>query len=320
MTSALDSLLSGKRKRTHNKTTDDDLYQRIGVDTIQQLLDKNTKTSWKKLRRLGVLKTGQTLEELKESFASYVREENWIQERGEEGGEDEDILGDDSGSRAKAYESLLVSLASDHKDLAVAVAEEHKDLLHETALDIDEEEEEDEDAKHHDGDESAHDTDEEDVVVQDGDLDHSLRDQDFYGNHLDMSAEALKPDSVHQNRKEYLLAPESSQCWSKVGASVEVSKEAACPNVLSHSLEDYRVRSRVASRWKQVHGVEKSTKKQFGDFESRRQAALFGMMNSYMDIWYPLHKYPLKKEQGMCCCDHVAPSVCITTIDTHVCR
>ncbi|KAI8107879.1 hypothetical protein M9435_002906 [Picochlorum sp. BPE23] len=300
MTSALNTLLSGKRKRTHNKTTDDDLYQRIGVDIIQQLLDKNTKTSWKKLRRLGVLKAGQTVEELKESFASYVKEENWIQLQGEDGGEDEDIVVEDGGSRAKAYESLLVSLASEHKDLAVAVAEEHKDLLKETDLEID-----DDDHGHvtqRDGDESAHDTDDDDVVVlnDDGELDDhsSLRDEDFFGNHLDMSVESLELESVQQNRKEFSVAPKSSQCWSKVGASLEVSKDGACPNTVSQSLEDYRIRSRVASRWKQVHKVEEShRKKRFGDFESRKQAVLFGIMNSYMDVWYPLYKYPLKKEQ-----------------------
>lgn len=320
MTSALDTLLSGKRKRTQNKTTEDDLYQRIGVDIIQQLLDKNTRTAWKKLRRLGVLKAGQTVEELKESFASYVEEEKWIQEQGEDGGEDEDIIVDDVGSRAKAYESLLVSLASEHKELAVAVAEEHKDLLKETDLDIDDDENNGDLEQH---DESVHGTDdEEDLVVQNEEPgDNSLRDQDFYGNHLDMSVESLQPESVQQNRKEFSLGPESSQCWSKLGASLEVSKDAACPNTFSQSLEDYRIRSRVASRWKYVHKVEQSHKKRFGDFESRKQAVLFGIMNSYMDVWYPLHKYPLKKEQGMYSGEHVAANVMHIYINySHVCR
>jgi hypothetical protein len=66
----------------------------------------------------------------------------------------------------------------------------------------------------------------------------------------------------------------------------------------------------VASRWKQVHKVEEShRKKQFGDFESRKQAVLFGIMNSYMDVWYPLYKYPLKKEQGMYRGEHVSQRV-----------
>eukprot|EP00889_Picochlorum_renovo_P007486 jgi/Picre1/34516/NNA_001984.t1 len=169
MTSALNTLLSGKRKRTHNKTTDDDLYQRIGVDIIQQLLDKNTKTSWKKL-------------------------DGW------------------------------------HKDLAVAVAEEHKDLLKETDLEIDDDDHGD--VTQRDGDESAHDTDDDDVVAlhDDGELDDhsSLRDQDFFGNHLDMSVESLEPESVSKTEGIF-FSSESSQCWSKVGASLEVSKDGACP-------------------------------------------------------------------------------------------
>ena len=295
---ALAALLAKKRKvgsdETGNAKSKGQLYHEIGSDVIQDLLKRNTKTSVKKLRKLGVLKAGETLEEFKESFDRYLEEEKEISDDDNAEGEDGEM--EDFAGADKAYETLVVSLASRHRDLGIALTEEMRELQRNIDVNVDDEGDiiqEKETAKEglfHDAETRKNC---ETISAYKVEL---LENANFFGDHVEKSVEDLDDEKVIiGNRKVYGVPDGEFQCWDKIGATLEISQGSSCPQGISTAISSYGVRTRVASRW---NSVLKDDKKLFGDFQSKRQAVLFGLMSSYLDVAYTMHKYPSSAGTG----------------------
>jgi hypothetical protein len=200
---ALAALLATKRKagsdEDMNAHSKGQLYHEIGSDVIQDLLKRNTKTSVKKLRKLGVIKAGETLEEFKESFDQYLREEKEIDD--DENVEGEDGAIEDFAGADKAYESLVVSLASRHRDLGIAVTEEMKELQRNVDMDLDDESDvikEQNTAKVVPLDEVETRKNREKISAYKVEL---LENAKFFEEHVEMSVEDLDDESVGRPRR-----------------------------------------------------------------------------------------------------------------------
>ena len=316
---ALAGILERKRKQQQigshavkegGELSQHELFHSIGGSTVQNLLDKNTKTSVKKLRKLGLLVPGVSLEDLKSSFQEYLKEEKRIISDGKgsdsEDGEEENIEKTIEPA-TKAYESLVLSLAHSHRELGVAVEEEHKELQKNITLE-DREAENVRDRKrtqetpknplekkHKKGakQQPSKASSQEDTQ---GFGQDDVQQQDGFKDHIEYPVDQLHGESINKNRKHCQPVDEPFQVWQKTnGASMEVSHHAHFPKGISTTLNDYGVRQRVASRWNAVY--EKEDKHVFGDFQSKRQAVLFGILNAYMDVTYPLLKYPHSLEE-----------------------
>ena len=314
--SALARALQRKRKQKQNgshaeqqggEVSQDDLFHTIGTSVVQDLLDRNTKTSVKKLRKLGLLQPGVSPEDLRSSFQEYLREERRIMSNGaaSDSEDREEAIETPVEPATKAYESLVMSLARGHTELGVAVEEEHKELQKDIRLSNGDDHDTLRKTK---GDKKPKETHLKKKMKESTDKGASsqvddrvgfgedmLRQQDGFKAHVELPVDQLDEDSTRKYRKDFISADDAFQAWTNNGASLEVSDHAAFPKGVSTTLNDYGIRQRVASRWNAVYSKE--GKNTFGEFQSKRQAVLFGMLNSYMDVVYPLLKYPTSMEE-----------------------
>jgi U3 small nucleolar RNA-associated protein 25 len=298
-------------------------FDRVGASIIEDLLSKNTKTSLKKLRRLGVLEPGEDIEELRRTFAEYVQEEIKLGLRSgieKEQGEEKDDIEGQSMEASKAYESLVLSLAAEStdKNLRGAVVEaygRHAQVVGDDSSPSHEEDQSDGRSSDDENEDSDRGADKEQPtaktnsrmkntsspkipVTADREIRQGIQSRDFAAEHLDLSVQDLDPDeTITVHRKDLSPAPsEEMQAWQASGDStrsniiLQVSKDAACYPGVSDSLTDYKVKTRLLNRWNSVHEAKGSGA--FGDFASKKQAVLFGILTSFMDVLYPLHRYP----------------------------
>ena len=101
------------------------------------------------------------------------------------------------------------------------------------------------------------------------------------------------------------------QAWLP-NAALQSSEKATLPNISSNNLANYGVRSRLVSFWREVHEKDRSLGEderirpldRYGDFSSKKQQALFAILNSYCDVLYPVKKYPLKYGKGSISMNH----------------
>ncbi len=318
-----------------------ELFDTVDAAVVQDLLERGTQTSIRKLKRLGLMGSGETLEELRAAFVEHVAE----------GGEPAEVGEDDVGiegamvDASKAYESLVVSLASSSKDrdLRGAVLETYGEAVRGLALlesGSDDGSDPEADASPSDqGDRFSKlarirpaDSSKNGRSRGSGGLKSSkhkkhavaasarqaLQMKNFMNEHLELSVDDLDDDEGLARRRRELRAAEGTglQAWATSGAvmgadensmknstknrakssvdqgtTLMLSEGAACPGAVSDVLADYGVKARVAARWKAVH-ESGAVDREFGDFETHRQAVMFALMNSYMDVLYPLHRYP----------------------------
>ena len=343
LASALAAKVAQKRKardvgrKQHAKL---ELFDSVDTGLVQELLEKGTKTSIRKLRRMGVLEGDESLDDLKAAFAEHVAEGEPIADGGRE---DEGIEGE-MVDASKAYESLVVSLASKSKDRdllggvletygragrGLTLAEPDSDDVSDSdCMGHSNPSEDEADAGNHlDGadrlgngskpETSKNPVDNKNFVVA-ASIRQALQERNFMSEHLDLSVEDLDGDSALAERRKELHAASGTgfQPWATTaipavfaeskdrnggeksknnfvmhGTMLMVSKGSACPAGVSDSLADYGVKGRVANRWNAVHENDNADRL-FGDFESQKQAVIFAVMNSYMDMLYPLHRYP----------------------------
>ena len=316
----------------------------------KQLLAKDTKTSLRKLRKLGLLRddpdTSASLRRLKEQFEEHIK-------AGEDepaGDEEEDGLEGTMVDAGKAYEQLVVSLAARSGDEALrgGVVEaygrdgerglereerererEREALLTSSSSDKDDMSGE----QKLRGNCSDGGTEAKQKVAQERNVGKqpaafivspnmrkALQKRDFFGEHMNLPVDDLEEDTVLvARRREMQVADgESLQAWAgktkekgkgkgkERGTLLMTSDTSACPPGISNVMGDYKVKARLATRWKAVHEEAMGSKRSkgaikltgttgstgFGDFVSQKQAVMFGLMVSYMDVLYPLHRYP----------------------------
>lgn len=284
-----------------SEMTQDDLFHHIGASVIQDLLNKNTKTSIKKLRKLGLLKTVGSVEELKSSFQKYLMEDGAGPLFEGQTDDPEDVNIEIPVEPAtKAYESLVTSLIQSHNELGAGVEEEsHKEMNEHGKMKGDTGgrriaknkilKRKEQGEKH-----DKIDTDGEPCVGFREDL---VRQHHGFRDHIERPVDQIDEESIIKDRKDFLtVVEEPFQCWKSNGASLEVSCHANIPLGISTNISDYGIRQRLSSRWKSVYAKE-DEKRLFGDFRSKNQAVLLGMLGSYMDIVFPLHKYPNRTEE-----------------------
>ncbi len=317
-----------------------ELFDTVDGALVQDLLERGTQTSIRKLKRLGLLESGETLDELKEAFAEYVAGGEPVVEAGEDGEGIEGIEGAVVDA-SKAYESLVVSLASrsrDH-DLRGAVLETYGGAVRGLAMAESGSDGDSDSVSEAFPDEHGAGNDVEEWARQaywskGGSSNPSgaaksskhqnhavaattrkaLQIRNFMSEQMELSVEDVDDDAALAARRRELRAAEGPglQPWGTAvadtgadgnarqnrasgsvarGATLMVSEASACPCAVSDVLADYGVKARVAARWKAVH-ESGGRDHEFGDFESHKQAVMFALMNSYMDVLYPLHRYP----------------------------
>lgn len=302
----------GHATKEGGKVKHDDLFYSIGSGVIQDLLRKNTKTSIKKLRKFGLLEPGSSVEDLRSSFEEYLKEERRIFPVSKE---DDPAVEDDEiqapmESATKAYESLVLSLAHTHRDLGVAVEQEQKELQKEIQVTRNPVEPIKERRKRKDRNSTIERLKEDLETTTQPQIRESrektanetagfgqdfFQQRDPFKDHIELSVDDLDETDILKNRKTVSAAEKPFQCWERNGAILDVSRHAAFPGGISSKLADYGIRQRVAARWNTVY--EREGKYGFGEFQTKKQAVLFGIVNSYLDIMYPLQKYPNNIEE-----------------------
>lgn len=330
----------GGRTLTCKQHAKFELFDKVDAALVEDLLERGTQTSIRKLRRLGLLEGGETLDELKAAFAEHAAEG---EEPVLEAGEEEEAIEGAAVDASKAYESLVVSLASRSRDrdLCGGVLETYGGAVR--RLEVDEPDSDD----GSDGEAGASPLlryvgGGDDVDEWAGQADPSkgvsrvpsdapkssegrklavaassrkaVQSRNFMSAHLELSVDDLDEDVALAGRRRELHAAEGTglQAWATVeaatgaggntrkkiasrsvaqGTTLMLSEGSACPGAVSDVLADYGVKARVVARWSAVHDSD-GVDREFGAFASHRQAAMFALMNSYMDVLYPLHRYP----------------------------
>lgn len=282
---AVSKILKRSRQSAVPEEGNANVFEHCDPENVKDLLETNTRTARRKLRKLGVLTSERSLEDVKLELEKLSREEQKMVE---------DIYGtdlenDNIGLSKGAHESLIASLASQNKELEYLLKEQLGDVV---------------------SDSSEEDTPEEsqrreqvtvlNKVTQEEGGDNqepfpSLEaKQDRFEQHIEFDCEVIDKAAIMDAHRVFEPAPSAFQAWKKSNVSLDVGKGSTLPDGISSKLDDYSVRQRLQRRWAEVSGDGRV----FNDFASKKQSVFFSLLNSYLDILYTVHDYP--KEPGMC--------------------
>ena len=283
---AVSKILKRSRKSAVFEEENASFLKQHDIEQVKDLLETDTRTARRKLRKLGVLTSERSLEDVKLELEKLSQEEQKMMEDIHGGSLDNDEI----GSSGRAHESLIASLAAQNKELEYLL----KEQLGHVVSDSSEEDEPE-----------MHDTQRQKQtnlikVTQrdDGDTQEPFPSletkQDRFEQHLEFDCEMIDEAAIVDAHRAFEPAPSIFQAWTKSNVSIDVGKGSFLPDGISSKLDDYSVRQRLQRRWAEVCGEGRD----FGDFSSRKQSVFFSLLNSYLDISYTVHDYP--KEAGMC--------------------
>eukprot|EP00890_Picochlorum_soloecismus_P001579 jgi/Picsp_1/2421/NSC_05882-R1_---NA--- len=277
------------KRSTHSAVSEEEnasLFEHCDPEKVKNLLETNTRTARRKLRKLGVLTSERSLEDVKLELEKLLQEEQMMVE---------DIHGtslDKNGieSSRGAHESLIASLASQNKELKYLLKEQLGDVVSDSS-------EEDAPEMQHNQHRKLIDAPKVTQHDDDDNQEHFSRleiKQERFEQHVEFDCEIIDEAAIKDGHRAFEPAPSAFQAWRKSNVSLDVGKGSFLPDGISSKLDDYSVRQRLQRRWAEVCGDGRD----FDDFASKKQSVFLSLLNSYLDISYTVHDYP--KESGTC--------------------
>ena len=227
--------------------------------------------------------------------------------------------GVNGSSSSSAYEALLASLAGTSEAMAGAVALRRREIAGDSDEDEEEsdEDEEVEESEEEEGEKNkkideieGDDDDEEEEELESADEEEEEQPEkeeerksttktstktssiEVLVDHFDDAVAQLATTSGPAFID---LPPTSSssqlQAWLP-GATVQASPGATLPSAAPLHLQEYGVRERIASIWRELHAETEFEKAGQSDFVSPQQRALFSLLSTYCDVLMPDRPYP----------------------------
>lgn len=281
---AVSKILKRSRKSAVCAEENASFLNQYDPEQVKDLLETNTRTARRKLRKLGVLTTERSLEDVKLELEKLSQEEQKMMEdiHGTS------VDGDKLESSGRAHESLIASLASQNKELEYLLKEQLGEVVSDSS---EEDEPEMQDSQRQK--ENNRTTQHDDGHNQEPFPSLATK-QDRFEEHLEFDCEMIDETAILDAHRSFEPAPNTFQAWKKSNISLDIGAGSFLPDGISSKLDDYSVRQRLQRRWAEVCGEGRV----FEDFSSRKQSVFFSLLNSYLDISYTVHDYP--KESGMC--------------------